>query len=226
MTLVGLLTLAQAALPWISHAARLTRALVPVGILATDGVLSARILRTAVLLQRLALLAGVSEESGRARALSLAVHDATLSIQTARVVLQARVGTLSGGTLLVQFAVYVRLAFVLDASFSGITLESVRTQAQRLVIGHLADGVLSTGLSSSARVDTLLIRTRSLAWTVRVRSTSGHAGSILTQLPSWTRSRITLGTASATLAGLSARAVLGLSTLVSAVNSFFVTVAV
>lgn len=226
VALVGLLTLAQTALPWISHAARLTRALVPVGILATDGVFSAGILRAAVLLQWLALLAGISEESGRARALSLAVHDATLSIQAARVMLQARVGTLSGDTLLVQFAVFVRLAFVLDASFPRITLETVRTQAQRLVIGNLADGILSTGLSSGARVDTLLIRTRSLAWTVRIRSTTCHAGSILTQLSSWTRSWVTLGTASAALAGLSAGTVLGLSTLVSAVNSFFVTVAV
>lgn len=127
MALVRLFRFAQTTLLRVTHASGLARTLVSVGIFSADRILAARILRTALLLQRLTLLASVSEESRRTRALSLPVNNPTLSVDATCSVLQARIGTLSYHTLLVQLTVLVRLAFVLHTAIPWITLESIGT---------------------------------------------------------------------------------------------------
>lgn len=157
VTFVGLLSFAQTTLFGITHASGLAGTLITVCVLPAYCILTAWVLRTAVLLQWLTLLTSVSKEPWSTRALSLSVNDTTLSVDATGSVLQARICTLSYDTLLIQFTVLVRLAFVLYTAFSWITLESIGTQAKCLMICHLTDGISTASLSSSAWIHTLAV---------------------------------------------------------------------
>lgn len=175
------LFLAQTALSRITHATRLTGALVAILILPANGILAAGILSTAVLLHRLALVTRIAEEAGSAAALRLPVHNATLRVQTARTRAQARIDALSARALLVQLAVVVGLAFVLLTAYRRITLETVGAQAKRTMVRHLAERILAARSTTGTRIHTLAVGAGPLAGAVGVRSTARHTGPILTE---------------------------------------------
>lgn len=212
----------HASLPWITNATRLAGTLETTVVFAAHGIVTARVLRTAVLLYRLALLACVTEEPGRARTLRLSIDDPALGIQPAGTRYQARIDAFALRALLVQLAIIIRLTLVLHAAYRRITLVTVGAEAQRAVVRHLAQRILSTRLPIGARIGTLAIEAGSFGRAVHVRATAGNAGTVLAQQAGRAVTRVALRSALSALAGLSTSAILLLPACLHAVHTVLV----
>lgn len=104
--------------------------------------------------------------------------DSALRIRPARSGLQAGVAArLVGPASLARLAVRVLEAFVLAAGLGGLTLEAVRTEAERAVVGDAAEGVEAARRAAvGAGVAALAVEAGALVGTVCVRAAARQAG--------------------------------------------------
>lgn len=185
------LTLAQATLVGISHAAIHAGTFKATGQLNTLGVDATRIVGTATI-ERLALCGRITEEIRWAGALCLAIDHTALRIAAAGTQFQTGIAALALITALACIAVRVLATLELHTFLARLTLVSVGAVAEHAMFRNSAQRIPSTGTIIGTGICAFPIHAALISGTISVRFAASNAGSTFAEL---SQLALTLGSA-------------------------------